>query len=207
MKDLLRDVERNGYDAETEKLVCLSMGNYEPKFYFAVDTATAEARLLLSHSSWSDDMDYNVANLLNQKDLGTLQTVEQLAAAAESAYLPGYTEKTIGEYADMATMVAGSHDCKIFMTGNQPDVLLTIERECSDFDIEKDRLMSFTVRKDDLNGANVVTYIFYIGVDRDNGEAAVFAAYVSEGKKSRTFYGDDVKQVADIFVEGANWAE
>lgn len=208
LEDILDEAEDRGYDAELEKLVCLHLEMIND-MYFAVDAATAEARLLYTYSSYGDDADYNIANFLNRKDIGTLKTVEELCAAAEKAYLPGYTDKTIGEYADMATMVAGNTNCQMLNTGNEQNVLLTIMRECPDFDIEKDRLMSFNVYQDDLNGNNVLIYYFYIGVDRDTGEAAVLAASVKdmETKKSGTFYGGDVKKLADIFVDGANWTE
>lgn len=230
LEDIMDTAVAKGFDAEKERLVCFktTINRGYPEFYFAVDTATGEARILYSYTDWSDDLDFNTAYLLNTKEIGSIQGADALqaaaegtylpgtvniqgadalVAAAEGAYLPGYTEKTIGEYAHMATILAGSYRGQIFVMTSEQEVLPSIQENCDDFDIEKDILVSFSVRKEDLNGASTVKYIFYIGVDRDTGEAAVYGVNISDGNKSRTFYGNDVKEIADIFVKAANWAE
>ena len=207
-EDTLDDLE-DFYDPETEQIVCADIGTFDIMFYIVVDNATGDARLLTSHSSYGDDERENLASFLTRSTAGAL-SAEELEDAVMSSHLPGYPDRTLGQYVEQATMVAGSSSL-VPLPLNQMNQLLLIYDRCPDFDIIADDVRLLTVWKDDLQGNHQLTYRFYVAVDRNAGESMVAAASAAAWENGRegdtaTRYGDEVEQIADIFVDGANWA-
>lgn len=202
-------LKKSGY-VEEHILICASLktgsdSDREWNFYFSADPETGET---MYRAFIEGDAEESVEWFLNMKQSAAL-SLEEWETAAGECYLPGYPDHTAEEYAKAATMVAGSYNIQYFPPNDyNMKVFQLICKNADEFDVETDKLVTLKVWKEDLQGNPAVNYIFYIAVDRNTGDAKLAAANVEQDKKSRTFYGEkDAKQVVDIFVEAANWAE
>lgn len=197
------------YDPDEERLVCADISSFDIEFYIAVESSTGISRLVASFSGYGENEEENLASFLNRCTSSTLST-EEIEEAVHNSYLPGYPDQTLGTYVEQATLVAGSSGCTPLPL-NQAGQLLLIHERCSDFDIIADRVQLMTVWIDDLQGNHQLTYRFYVAVDRNTGESEVVAASAASWENGRegdsvTRYGSDVEEIADIFMEAANWA-
>lgn len=210
--EVLEELEDDySYDPETERLVCADITSLMMEFYVGVDPVTGEARLVSSSFGSEDDAESNLAKLLYDSKLPVL-TGDEMVAAAENSYLPGYPDVTLGEYIQQAVQVSGSYNGQMLPANMVSDTVLMFRDRCPEsFHVETDRIVLLTAWIDDLQGNHQLTYRFYVAVNVATGESTVAAASAATWENGRegdtaTRYGSEVEEIADIFMDAVNWA-
>lgn len=180
------------------------------KYYFAVDHSdlTAEYAVFDNWGAFNpDDNPLGAAAFMSGKDRYDL---DEMTGAAASACLPNYPDRTLKEYAELYTMVDGSAWCQMTGYGNAYGIL----DQSGAGNLDTHLLAEYVVDRSDLK------YAFYIAVEKATKASDVVAVRVTlydsdnglEGNFQRDWvnallYGEDLQEIADIFVEAATWME